>query len=241
MVDIQTRSHSVLPAHSAALVPLLVLVDHLTSLPAVPAAPPTTLRRPPVQALLLQDGETPDLTSVSASGSVFRFSSWLCPQFQLLAPTSVSAPGSDLSRLTSVSAPGFDLGSLWTSGDLLLPGSEGTEPESPAGAAGTTDEEPDAGRVKGQGSGLHHFLFLSLLLTAPPLPSSSSSSLLLPPPLGSSLLLLQFLAAVVLQMERIKGTRSSFMLFIFWTLLVFCSLVPLRGAIEQIVEQVSSA
>lgn len=147
--------------------------------------------------------------------------------FQLLAPTSVSAPGSDLSRLTSVSAPGFDLGSLWTSGDFLLPGSEGTEPESPAGAAGTPDEEPDAGRVKGQGSTISS--------------SSLCSSLLLPPPLGSSFLLLQLLAVVVLQMERIKGTRSSFMLFIFWTLLVLCSLVPLRGAIEQIVEQVSLA
>lgn len=107
MVHIQTRPHSVLPAHSAALVPLLVLVDHLTSLPAVPAAPPTTLRRPPVQALLLQDGETLDLTSVSASGfdlcfkllaltSDISYSFWLCLPFQFLALTSVSASGSNL-------------------------------------------------------------------------------------------------------------------------------------------------
>lgn len=51
--------------------------------------------------------------------------------------------------MTSVSASGFDLGFLWTSGDHLLPGSEGTEPESLAGATGTYDEEPDNGRVKG--------------------------------------------------------------------------------------------
>lgn len=58
--------------------------------------------------------------------------------------------------MTSVSALGFDLGFLWTSRDILLPGSEGTEPESLAGAAWTNDEEPDNGRVSGQASTIYH-------------------------------------------------------------------------------------
>lgn len=100
------------------------------------------------------------------------------PQTWPLTSTSVSASGSDpcfsywLWALTSTSvlALGFDLGSLWTSGDLLLPGSEGTEPNSPAGAAGTPNEEPDTGRVKGQVSTISFcppaLRFSLLLLTA---------------------------------------------------------------------------
>lgn len=131
-------------------------------------------------------------------------------------------------HMTSVSALGFDLGFLWTSGNLLLPGSKGTEPESLDGAAGTHDEEPDNGRISGHVSTI---CLSTLLFTAPPL---------LPFPCPSTtFLLLQLLAVAVLQVERMKGTCSSFMLFIFWALLVFCSLLPLRGAIEQIVEQVS--
>lgn len=36
-----------------------------------------------------------------------------------------------------------------------------------------------------------------------------------------------------------KGIRSSFLLFLFWTLLVLCSFVPLKVDIEQIIDQVS--
>ena len=36
-----------------------------------------------------------------------------------------------------------------------------------------------------------------------------------------------------------KGCRSSILLFLFWTLLVLCSLVPLKVNIEQIIDQVS--
>uniref|UniRef100_A0AAQ5Y5P3 ABC-type glutathione-S-conjugate transporter n=1 Tax=Amphiprion ocellaris TaxID=80972 RepID=A0AAQ5Y5P3_AMPOC len=39
----------------------------------------------------------------------------------------------------------------------------------------------------------------------------------------------QVLAVVLIQMERIKGTRSSVLLFLFWMFLVLCSMVPLKG------------
>ncbi|KAM3600087.1 uncharacterized protein V6R79_017187 [Siganus canaliculatus] len=45
------------------------------------------------------------------------------------------------------------------------------------------------------------------------------------------------LAVVIIQVERMRGTRSSFLLFLFWTLLVVCSLVPLKVNIEQILNQ----
>ncbi|XP_060917590.1 multidrug resistance-associated protein 1-like isoform X1 [Labrus mixtus] len=45
------------------------------------------------------------------------------------------------------------------------------------------------------------------------------------------------LAVVIIQVERMKGNRSSVVLFLFWTLLVLCSLVPLKVDIEQIIDQ----
>uniref|UniRef100_A0A671WVL8 ABC-type glutathione-S-conjugate transporter n=1 Tax=Sparus aurata TaxID=8175 RepID=A0A671WVL8_SPAAU len=46
-------------------------------------------------------------------------------------------------------------------------------------------------------------------------------------PLTRSLTLV--LAVVIIQVDRMKGSRSSILLFLFWTLLVLCSLVPLKG------------
>ncbi|CAJ1069814.1 multidrug resistance-associated protein 1-like [Xyrichtys novacula] len=54
-------------------------------------------------------------------------------------------------------------------------------------------------------------------------------------PLVRSLTLI--LAVVLIQVERMKGTRSSVLLFFFWSLLVLCSLVPLKADIEQIIDQ----
>ncbi|XP_041825781.1 multidrug resistance-associated protein 1-like [Melanotaenia boesemani] len=45
------------------------------------------------------------------------------------------------------------------------------------------------------------------------------------------------LAAAVIQVERMKGSRSSVVLFLFWTLLVLCSIVPLKVNIQQIIDQ----
>ncbi|XP_040014052.1 multidrug resistance-associated protein 1-like [Xiphias gladius] len=45
------------------------------------------------------------------------------------------------------------------------------------------------------------------------------------------------LAVVIIQVERMKGSRSSVLLFLFWTLLVLCSIAPLRVNIEQIIDQ----
>uniref|UniRef100_A0A674D3X8 ABC-type glutathione-S-conjugate transporter n=1 Tax=Salmo trutta TaxID=8032 RepID=A0A674D3X8_SALTR len=45
------------------------------------------------------------------------------------------------------------------------------------------------------------------------------------------------LAVCVIQWERMKGCRSSVLLFLFWTLTVVCSLVPLRANIQQIIEE----
>uniref|UniRef100_A0A4W6CKQ2 ABC-type glutathione-S-conjugate transporter n=1 Tax=Lates calcarifer TaxID=8187 RepID=A0A4W6CKQ2_LATCA len=45
------------------------------------------------------------------------------------------------------------------------------------------------------------------------------------------------LAVVIIQVERMKGSRSSVLLFLFWTLLVICSVVPLKVDIEQIIDQ----
>ncbi|KAM9734455.1 multidrug resistance-associated protein 1-like [Menidia menidia] len=49
------------------------------------------------------------------------------------------------------------------------------------------------------------------------------------------------LAAAVIHVERMKGRRSSVLLFLFWTLLVLCSIVPLKLNIEHIVDQGSSS
>ncbi|XP_073333856.1 multidrug resistance-associated protein 1-like [Pagrus major] len=54
-------------------------------------------------------------------------------------------------------------------------------------------------------------------------------------PLTRSLTLV--LAVVIIQVERMKGSRSSILLFLFWILLVLCSLVPLKVDIEQIIDQ----
>ncbi|XP_047424944.1 multidrug resistance-associated protein 1-like isoform X2 [Mugil cephalus] len=45
------------------------------------------------------------------------------------------------------------------------------------------------------------------------------------------------LAVAIIQVERMKGSRSSVILFLFWTLLVLCSIVPLKVVIEQIIDQ----
>uniref|UniRef100_A0AAR2KL59 ABC-type glutathione-S-conjugate transporter n=1 Tax=Pygocentrus nattereri TaxID=42514 RepID=A0AAR2KL59_PYGNA len=44
----------------------------------------------------------------------------------------------------------------------------------------------------------------------------------------------------VIHLERMKGCRSSLFLFLFWTLAVVCSLVPLRANIQAVVEEVSN-
>ncbi|XP_076852199.1 multidrug resistance-associated protein 1-like isoform X2 [Brachyhypopomus gauderio] len=45
------------------------------------------------------------------------------------------------------------------------------------------------------------------------------------------------LAVCVVQVERMKGCRSSPFLFLFWALAVLCSLVPLRAHIQAVAEQ----
>uniref|UniRef100_A0A671WWU4 ABC-type glutathione-S-conjugate transporter n=1 Tax=Sparus aurata TaxID=8175 RepID=A0A671WWU4_SPAAU len=44
------------------------------------------------------------------------------------------------------------------------------------------------------------------------------------------------LAVVIIQVDRMKGSRSSILLFLFWTLLVLCSLVPLKVNIDLVVQ-----
>uniref|UniRef100_A0A671WXD4 ABC-type glutathione-S-conjugate transporter n=1 Tax=Sparus aurata TaxID=8175 RepID=A0A671WXD4_SPAAU len=53
-------------------------------------------------------------------------------------------------------------------------------------------------------------------------------------PLTRSLTLV--LAVVIIQVDRMKGSRSSILLFLFWTLLVLCSLVPLKVNIDLVVQ-----
>uniref|UniRef100_A0A671WV92 ABC-type glutathione-S-conjugate transporter n=1 Tax=Sparus aurata TaxID=8175 RepID=A0A671WV92_SPAAU len=74
---------------------------------------------------------------------------------------------------------------------------------------------------------------LGLINSYLPLPSC----LLLYLPLPLSPLHPQVLAVVIIQVDRMKGSRSSILLFLFWTLLVLCSLVPLKVNIEQIIDQ----
>ncbi|XP_028435648.1 multidrug resistance-associated protein 1 [Perca flavescens] len=45
------------------------------------------------------------------------------------------------------------------------------------------------------------------------------------------------LSVVIIQFERMKGSRSSVLLFLFWTLLVLSSVVPLKVNIHQIIDQ----
>uniref|UniRef100_A0A673JRB1 ABC-type glutathione-S-conjugate transporter n=1 Tax=Sinocyclocheilus rhinocerous TaxID=307959 RepID=A0A673JRB1_9TELE len=53
--------------------------------------------------------------------------------------------------------------------------------------------------------------------------------------------LTMILAVLVIHLERLKGFRSSIFLFLFWTLAVICSLVPLRANIQAIIDEGFSA
>uniref|UniRef100_A0A671WVG6 ABC-type glutathione-S-conjugate transporter n=1 Tax=Sparus aurata TaxID=8175 RepID=A0A671WVG6_SPAAU len=77
-----------------------------------------------------------------------------------------------------------------------------------------------------------YLLYLQLLNSYLPLPSC----LLLYLPLPLSPLHPQVLAVVIIQVDRMKGSRSSILLFLFWTLLVLCSLVPLKVNIDLVVQ-----
>uniref|UniRef100_A0A8C2FCZ3 ATP-binding cassette, sub-family C (CFTR/MRP), member 6a n=1 Tax=Cyprinus carpio TaxID=7962 RepID=A0A8C2FCZ3_CYPCA len=46
---------------------------------------------------------------------------------------------------------------------------------------------------------------------------------------------------LVIHLERLRGFRSSIFLFLFWTLAVICSLVPLRANIQTIIDEGFSA
>uniref|UniRef100_A0A8C9WBY2 ABC-type glutathione-S-conjugate transporter n=1 Tax=Scleropages formosus TaxID=113540 RepID=A0A8C9WBY2_SCLFO len=48
----------------------------------------------------------------------------------------------------------------------------------------------------------------------------------------------QVLAVCIIQLERIRGCRSSVFLFLFWLLAVVCSLVPLRAKIQLAIDEV---
>uniref|UniRef100_A0A3B3ZX39 ABC-type glutathione-S-conjugate transporter n=1 Tax=Periophthalmus magnuspinnatus TaxID=409849 RepID=A0A3B3ZX39_9GOBI len=48
----------------------------------------------------------------------------------------------------------------------------------------------------------------------------------------------QILALCIIQLERIRGCRSSVFLFLFWVLAVVCSLVPLRAKIQGIASDI---
>lgn len=213
LVGVQTQHHKLPPTNAAALVPLFVLVDLVTSLPVVPPATATAWQFPPVQALLLQDSKTPYLTSNLLEHS---------PLFQLLALTCILA---------------LDLWPLFQLLALIL--------------AFCGPVEIFYFLVQKEQNQSHLLVLLGPLLRSLTMVESRFRSplsfwlrlLLFPPrhpPLCFSSLCLQLLAVAVLQVERMKGTHSSFVLFIFWALLVFCSLVPLRGAVQQIVEQVSA-
>uniref|UniRef100_A0AAX7SI54 ABC-type glutathione-S-conjugate transporter n=1 Tax=Astatotilapia calliptera TaxID=8154 RepID=A0AAX7SI54_ASTCA len=47
------------------------------------------------------------------------------------------------------------------------------------------------------------------------------------------------LAMCIIQLERIRGCRSSIFLFLFWVLAVVCALVPLRAKIQLAMDEVS--
>uniref|UniRef100_A0A8C8K6C6 ABC-type glutathione-S-conjugate transporter n=1 Tax=Oncorhynchus tshawytscha TaxID=74940 RepID=A0A8C8K6C6_ONCTS len=61
----------------------------------------------------------------------------------------------------------------------------------------------------------NHMVFLLILVISLSLPLSP-----------------QVLAICIIQLERIRGCRSSVFLFLFWVLVVVCSLVPLRAKIQ---------
>ncbi|CAL8235248.1 unnamed protein product, partial [Boreogadus saida] len=46
------------------------------------------------------------------------------------------------------------------------------------------------------------------------------------------------LALFIIQLERLRGCRSSVFLFLFWVLAVVCSLVPLRAKIQLALDEV---
>lgn len=48
----------------------------------------------------------------------------------------------------------------------------------------------------------------------------------------------QVLAVCIIQWERVRGCRSSVVLFLYWLLSVLCSLIPLRAKIQLAIEQV---
>uniref|UniRef100_A0AAQ4S7T9 ABC-type glutathione-S-conjugate transporter n=1 Tax=Gasterosteus aculeatus aculeatus TaxID=481459 RepID=A0AAQ4S7T9_GASAC len=52
------------------------------------------------------------------------------------------------------------------------------------------------------------------------------------------LIYLNILALCIIQLERIRGCRSSVFLFLFWVLAVVCSLVPLRAKIQLAMDEV---
>ena len=51
-------------------------------------------------------------------------------------------------------------------------------------------------------------------------------------------LCVQILALFIIQLERLRGCRSSVFLFLFWVLAVVCSLVPLRAKIQLALDEV---
>lgn len=42
----------------------------------------------------------------------------------------------------------------------------------------------------------------------------------------------------IIQLERVRGCRSSVFLFLFWVMAVVCSLVPLRAKIQLAMDEV---
>lgn len=59
---------------------------------------------------------------------------------------------------------------------------------------------------------------------------------LVPPSLS-----LQVLALCIIQLERVRGCRSSVFLFLFWVMAVVCSLVPLRAKVQLAMDEVRPA
>lgn len=48
----------------------------------------------------------------------------------------------------------------------------------------------------------------------------------------------QVLVLCIIQLERVRGCRSSVFLFLFWVMAVVCSLVPLRAKIQLAMDEV---
>ncbi|XP_062269512.1 multidrug resistance-associated protein 1-like [Platichthys flesus] len=85
------------------------------------------------------------------------------------------------------------------------------------------------------GFSLASFGLLEMFYVVVKMNDEIQNHLILLGPLIRSLTLV--LAVVIIQVERMKGCRSSVILFLFWTLLVLCSIVPLKVNIEQIIDQ----